>query len=302
MWRTLEPYHGLVSFTPHATEAYAALGITGRAGYFASRAAPMGAVPAGVVHATFSSFSPALVHGAVPAAWEAASPADLIAARLDAVDRALHDALGPDALGTADVAEAVRLIRRACDACTPEGRPLYAGHADLAWPDPPHLARWHGATLLREYRGDGHAAALVTEGLDGCEEALVTHAADVEAPVPSEVLRRTRGWDGGRLGGGRRPAPCPRPAGRRRSDHRCRQCGAGAHRADDRRARPGPLARHRRRRGPVAHHRPPLSKAIVTGGLLAGPPVREQVAATHWQASRRAATNCAFTGRRRGAG
>ena len=41
---------------------------------------------------------------------------------------------------------------------TPEGRPLYAGHADLPWPDEPLLELWHGVTLLREHRGDGHLA------------------------------------------------------------------------------------------------------------------------------------------------
>ena len=82
MWRTLEPYHGLVYFTPHAAAAYAALGITGQAGYFASRAAPMGPVPAGVVIATFYNFDPRLVRAAVPAVWRAASPVDITAARL----------------------------------------------------------------------------------------------------------------------------------------------------------------------------------------------------------------------------
>ena len=46
-WRTLEPLHGMVYFVPEAAEAYARLGITGRSGYFASRAAPMGAVRRG---------------------------------------------------------------------------------------------------------------------------------------------------------------------------------------------------------------------------------------------------------------
>jgi hypothetical protein len=272
MWRTLEPYHGLVYFTPHATAAYAALGVTGRAGYFASRAAPMGAVSAPVVIATFYNFSPALVRRAIPAAWDAATPGDLLAARLDAVDRALHDAIDADDLASPDVAEAVALVRRACDACTPEGRPLYAGHADLAWPEPPHLALWHGTTLLREHRGDGHVAALVTEGIDGCE-ALVTHGADPTAPVPGEVLQRTRGWDDAAWAA----------AGDRLRDRGLLDGGgalteAGAEvrarieRVTDERA----LAPWRalgddgatRLRSIVR----PFSKAIVAGGLLSGPP------------------------------
>ncbi len=35
-WRTLEPLHGILYFAPEAAEAYARLGITGQAGYFAS--------------------------------------------------------------------------------------------------------------------------------------------------------------------------------------------------------------------------------------------------------------------------
>jgi len=44
------------------------------------------------------------------------------------------------------------LVREAA-ACTAEGRPLYAGHADLDWPDAPHLVMWHALTLLREHCG-----------------------------------------------------------------------------------------------------------------------------------------------------
>jgi hypothetical protein len=90
-----------------------------------------------------------------------------------------------------DVAEAAQLARAAAlAACKwPEGRPLFAGHASLAWPEKPHLVLWHAQTLLREFRGDGHLAALSVEGLDGCE-ALVTHAA--AGDVSSDILRATR--------------------------------------------------------------------------------------------------------------
>ncbi|HMC69915.1 MAG TPA: hypothetical protein VKJ07_12240, partial [Mycobacteriales bacterium] len=52
--RALEPIHTLVYFVPEAAERYAALGVTGgMRGYFASRSAPLGLVPAEVVVATF---------------------------------------------------------------------------------------------------------------------------------------------------------------------------------------------------------------------------------------------------------
>jgi hypothetical protein len=191
MWRTLEPYHGLIYFAPEATVAYEALGVMGRDGYFASRAAPMGAVPAEVVMATFYNFNPDLVRHAIPRAWEVTTPAALLDARLDAADAALRRAVG-GALDDPSVARAAELARAAADGCTAAGRPLYAGHADLPWPEAPHLVLWHAISLLREFRGDGHVACLVEAGLDGIE-ALVFHAASGD--VPRAALQTSRGWD-----------------------------------------------------------------------------------------------------------
>src|SRR4051794_35291889 len=166
MHRTLEPYHGMIYFVPEAQAAYEAIGLTGRRmGYFASRGAPLGAVPADVVIATFFNFNPGLVRRSIPVAWERARPATISDARLGAADAALRRYLG-GAVGSPEMRTAADLARRACDGCRTEGRPLFAGHAALAWPDEPHLVLWHAQTLLRECRGDGHIAALVAAGLD----------------------------------------------------------------------------------------------------------------------------------------
>lgn len=191
MWRTLEPYHGLVYFAPEAAAAYAALGVHGLDGYFASRSAPMGAVPAEVVVATFFNFDPAVVHHAIPAVWEVTTPEAMLAARLQGADGALRGAIG-DGLDGPDVERAATLARTAAEACPTAGRPLFAGHASLPWPDAPHLELWHAICMLREFRGDGHVACLVEAGLDGID-ALVLHAATGE--VPRAVLQGTRQWD-----------------------------------------------------------------------------------------------------------
>jgi hypothetical protein len=192
MWRTLEPYHGIVYFTPHADEAYARLGIKGRDAYFASRAAPLGAVSAELVISTFYNFHPGLVRHAIPSVWDKASPSAILAARLSAVDLALREVLG-DQVNGHEMADAAALAEQAARAASIEGRPLFAGHASLPWPDAPHLVLWHAITLLREYRGDGHIAALVTAGLDPCE-ALVTHAAANDNGIGMSVLRASRSW------------------------------------------------------------------------------------------------------------
>jgi hypothetical protein len=192
-WRTLEPLHGLVYFAPEAAEEYAAIGLAPEVGgYFASRAAPMGTVPAEVVVATFFNFRPQVVHDEIPRAWSLASRDAIVDARFRAASRALRRVLGA-AADRPEVAEAAELARRAARHATGHvaGRPLFAGHASLPWPDDPLLVLWHAQTLLREFRGDGHVAALTTENITGVE-ALAIHAATGE--VPRRVLQATRGW------------------------------------------------------------------------------------------------------------
>ncbi len=193
-WRSLEAVHGMIYFTPEAPPRYAAVGITsGRTGYFASRSAAMGAVGAEVVVATFYNFHPALVRRAMHDVWTVTTPSAVLTARLDAVDASLRLAFGDELLASRELADAAVQLRRAAEvACErPEGRPLFAGHAQLDWPDEPHLVLWHAQTLLREFRGDGHIAALAIEGLSGLE-ALVSHAASGD--VPAAGLRATRAW------------------------------------------------------------------------------------------------------------
>ena len=153
----------------------------------------MGAVGPGVVTATFSNFAPALVARHVPRAWTLASPEQVVAARRDAARDSLTRLLGgPAAAAADDVAELAELLREACTALTPEGRPLYAGHADQPWPDEPVLQVWHAATLLREHRGDGHVLALVRAGTSGLE-ALVGHTLTGRGFTLS-AAQATRGW------------------------------------------------------------------------------------------------------------
>ena len=191
-WRTVEPLHGMIYFAPEAVRRYAALNLNDRAGYFASRSAPMGPVAAEVVIATFFNFHPELVRTAMAGVWAAASPEDVLRARLEAADDALRRVLGA-AVGSEELTRAAQLARIAAEAAAerPEGRPLFAGHATLPWPDEDHLVLWHAQSMLREYRGDGHVAALCCAGLSGAE-ALVIHAATGE--VPAAVLQSTRAW------------------------------------------------------------------------------------------------------------
>lgn len=191
-WRLAEPLHGMIYFAPEARERFDALGIDAAAGYFASRGGAFGPVGPGPVVATFYNFNPELVARALPAVWRTATPAATLAARLDAADAALTRGLG-DAIRSPEVAEAAGLARLAAESAAPHaaGRPLFAAHAALDWPERPHLVLWHAVTVLREFRGDGHVASLLVAGLTGLQ-SLVLHAASGE--VNGGFLRSSRGW------------------------------------------------------------------------------------------------------------
>ncbi|MET7616640.1 hypothetical protein [Streptomyces sp. NPDC005408] len=192
IWQLLECVHAPVYFAPETGPVYSAAGSGLKGfwmGYFASRAAALGAVPPEVVTAAFYNFAPGRVARALPDAWERCPPAQVLAARLDVADQCLRRLLGELVDGPL-VAEAAELGRRAVEALPVAGRVLFAAHAALPVPERPHLALWWAATALREFRGDGHVAALVSAGVDGCEANVITVALGL-APVEQ---RLNRGW------------------------------------------------------------------------------------------------------------
>jgi hypothetical protein len=191
MWRVLEPYHGVTYFSDESRQAFKDVGLRGFwMGYFAGRAGPMGPVGPGVVTATFFGFRHSMVARALPDAWTFASVTNVLTARLHGVDRALRRLLG-DAVHDPALSEAAGLARAAAEAGGRAGRPLFAANADLPWPAEPHLMLWQATTLLREYRGDGHVAALTAAGVDGCESHVSLVAAGA---LSREVLQPNRGW------------------------------------------------------------------------------------------------------------
>ncbi|HEV2310209.1 MAG TPA: hypothetical protein VGU73_06770 [Acidimicrobiia bacterium] len=191
LWSLTEPYHAVIYFSPEPRAAFEAVGLRGFwRGYFAGRAAPLGAVDAAPVVACFYGFAPSFVGRAVPSIWSLTTPARALGARLEGVDAALRRLVDVDAHHDA-IDEAATLLVDGLQACGPGGRPLYAANAGLAWPVDPVQRLWHATTLLREHRGDGHVAALLTAGLDPCE-AHVTQV--VATGVTVDTIQPYRGW------------------------------------------------------------------------------------------------------------
>jgi hypothetical protein len=190
LWRACEPVHAVTYFAPESRAACEALGTRGFwPGYFAQRAAPLGAVGPGLVTALFHGFHPAFVARSVPAVWSVAGPETFLRVRLESVDAALRRLCGDALLTGPDVAEAAAIAREAALAAPTAGRGLAAATAALPWPDQPHLVLWHAQTLLRESRGDGHVAVLTAEGLDPAEALGL-----FDAEHRLNGLRERRGW------------------------------------------------------------------------------------------------------------
>ena len=181
--------HGFIYFAPEATEEYDALGLPATHHYFASRAAALGAVPAEVVAATFFNFNPVLVHPAIPDAWTIAEPAAIQASRIRAAGRVLRR-VEPDVTDV-DIAEATDIAGAMIEGVGDAGRPLAAGNRATPEPADAWERLWQRITVLREWRGDAHVAALVSAPTDPVE-ALALHAAT--GKVPRSALVATRAW------------------------------------------------------------------------------------------------------------
>lgn len=189
MWKAIEPLHAVTYFSEECRTANKEAGLKGYwMGYFASRGAPLGAVSAGTIEATFFGFHPARVRRAIPDAWGFASPERILAVRGAAAARALRRAFP----GIEDVAaETAPRLHEVVMAADGAGRALFAANRDLPVPDDPVEALWQAATALREHRGDGHVAVLTAEGLDGVEANVLAAAV---GSGTAQWLRESRGW------------------------------------------------------------------------------------------------------------
>jgi hypothetical protein len=160
-------------------------------GYCAMRAAPLGPVGPAAVTAAFFGFAPGRISRALPDAWEIA-PADVaLQARLTGADGALRRLFGPDVLAGASLKRAAELAAEAAAKAETAGRVLGAANQALPLPSEPHLTLWQALTTLREHRGDGHIAALVSAEVSPVQSHLLKSAA---GEAPGDRLQQGRAW------------------------------------------------------------------------------------------------------------
>ena len=123
-----------------------------------------------------------MVARAVPEVWKRATVAEVLQVRQEVAVTALRRA-GVSAAAAGVTGPMVASL-------TYDGRALAAAHAALPRPGDPLAALWWDCTVLRELRGDGHVAALVVAGLDGCAANVLMRGLGV---VP-ERQQEVRGW------------------------------------------------------------------------------------------------------------
>ncbi len=183
LFQLVEPVAVVTYMADEPTEAVMALGLRNMwDAYFAGRAAPLGRdAPAAVVHALFYNFADGEVARHIPRVWDMVTPEAANAAREQGSVAALRRILG-DLADTPGVARAAGLLIKAGTSARTDGRALYAAVRTLPLPTEPVARLWHGANLLREHRGDGHVAALLTLGIAGTE-AHVLHALSEDMPA-----------------------------------------------------------------------------------------------------------------------
>jgi len=195
LWHRIETIHAVTYFAEECRSASSDLGLLGFwMGYFGCRAAPMGAVPASMVEATFANFAPGMVSRAIPDAWVLAEPNTIVEKRREAAADALRWA-------STEIVEAAEkanpLLLQAISSADPMGRPLFGANAALSLapiqPEDPVEALWQHCTTLREHRGDGHLHALGALGLRGIEAHVLAVASGGASPS-AEKLMESRGW------------------------------------------------------------------------------------------------------------
>jgi hypothetical protein len=175
LFELLEPICLVTFFEDESNEELAALGHpTYWDGYFASRAAPLGRVPAEVVHAAFYNFADGEVARHIPSAWATIPPEASFAARERGSAASVRRLLGDELALSPGLVRAADLATKAATSVPTTGRVNFAGMRAMPVPSDPVARLWHSATMLREHRGDGHIAALLAAGIGGTESHVLS--------------------------------------------------------------------------------------------------------------------------------
>jgi hypothetical protein len=190
-----EPLAMHAVWSRRVNEALAEHGLDFLTSYVGGRAASLGEPVPDVVTAAFAWFSPELVRGLYDGAREQLGRDELLEIRTRATVDGLQEILGGQ--DVADVAETAATLRRALDSLDGFGRPLFTGLRALPEPKEPVGRLWRACDMVREYRGDGHIAAVASTGLSPVEMNIAT---ELWLGAPILAYTATRGWSEQQMG------------------------------------------------------------------------------------------------------
>lgn len=143
LWTLFEPIHAVTYFSVEARQACAQVGPTRYwDGYFAWRAAPLGAVTGAPVTAIFNGFAPLRAGRALPAAWTVLSPRSVLEARSIGAALTLRRLI-PNA---AVVSAAAGLLGPIARAVSTINRPLAAANSALTIEPDPYRELWQATS------------------------------------------------------------------------------------------------------------------------------------------------------------
>ncbi|HSP37067.1 MAG TPA: hypothetical protein VLR26_04880 [Frankiaceae bacterium] len=163
--------------------------------YVWGRAASLGEPAPDVAAAAFAWFEPGFVRAMYDEGRSRVSRDDLLTLRTGAAVDGLQEILATE--DVSEVADAADRLRRALDSLDMIGRPLFAGLRALPWPAEPAGQLWRACDLLREYRGDGHIAAVASSGLSPVEMNILT---ELWVGLPLLSYTATRAWSEDQMG------------------------------------------------------------------------------------------------------
>ncbi len=168
--RSVQTTIGWIFWDPGAVIRFEALGLPGKLGYIAARAAPLGPAGPEAVVAAFGSISPLGIalaldlvdqHTTYEAVWAARDEAVLEGLAAHAPEMIeLLAAIGPDLWPVVD--QLPRL-----------GRVFFGAHLRMERPTDPVLSGWHAINCVREWRGDTHWALVAAADLSGAESSIL---------------------------------------------------------------------------------------------------------------------------------
>jgi hypothetical protein len=190
-----EPLAMHAVWSQRVNEVLAERGLDFLTSYVWGRGASLGEPTGAVAAAAFAWFEPGFIRAMYDAGRALVPRDDLLALRTSAVVEGLHEILAEE--NVAEVAHAADVLHAAIDSLDVIGRPLFAGLRALPWPAEPVGQLWRACDLIREYRGDGHIAAVASSGLSPVEMNILT---ELWVGMPLLSYTATRAWSEEQMG------------------------------------------------------------------------------------------------------